>query len=457
MLLYWMLRERPPTPYCELKPASFEQQQMPLADQREWTQVLTQLSQLSFPQLVNRLSHTQLIENGYAEQDLALACLIAFHHFDIQRALPKNAQPQQKRVLAWKPKGQHSSITLVVYPDLTQQQFQSLIQFAKSERWPLTAEGLFLLLQSQKETNNLNDDLVETFVLTPEFWTAELLFNRAGQRANKQEILTVLLEGNWNILKQFVEQQRQVHDSSDARRQKFLLDYLKAGSQSAAILLLKMEWDFSVKKIDDQQVIAILRLMPNNLPESMRFAKEMLMSPRSTNVWRQASQWLYNQAGESTPKEWNYQTALARFVPEKPMVELVSKELVAKTAVSSSALTAPLPLARSKIALAAPIKPGISEKPKIMANPPVLKAVKASSLSIKTAAETKKATVVSTAVAKPRTYVVQEKDSLWKIARLFGVKVDDLKTINNLKSEILKSGMTLKIPEANGKEQKKKN
>ncbi len=169
LLLYWVLRERPPTPYCELKPASSEQQQIPLADQRGCAEVLAQLSQLSFPQLVSGLSHAQLIENGYAERDLALACLMAFHHFDIQRALPKSIQPKQKRLLAWKPKGQEKTIMLVVYPDLMQQQFDILIQFAKTERWPLTAEGLFLLLKDQKKKNTFDDHLIETFVLTPEF------------------------------------------------------------------------------------------------------------------------------------------------------------------------------------------------------------------------------------------------------------------------------------------------
>lgn len=468
MLLYWMLRERPPTPYCELKPASFEQQQIPLADQRGFTEVLTQLSQLPFTQLVELLSHNQLVENGYAEQDLALACLMAFHHFDIQRALPKNAQPQQKRLLAWKPKGQKDSITLLVYPDLTQQQFDSLIQFAKTERWPLTAEGLFSLLKEQIDKNDLDHDLVETFVLTPEFWTAELLFNRSGQHISKQEILNVLLEGNWSILKQFVNQQRQVHDSSEARRQKFLLDYLKAGSPSAAALLLKMDWDFSSKKLDDQQAIAILQKMPVHLPESIRFAKEMLTSPRSTNVWKQASQWLYTQAGETMPKAWDYQAALTRFVPENPKIELVSKPTT-----PAPTLPPPIPLARPKVTMTAPIKPSASPKapppakePSAAKPPPAssqsvvkkekskdtsLEAVKSSPVIKKRAAiphpSAPSKTPTPQAPSKTHTYVVQEKDSLWKIAKRFGIKVDEIKSYNDLKSDNLKTGMTLFIPE----------
>jgi len=506
-LLFWLLKERPPTPYCELKPASSEQQQIPLADQRGCAEMLAQLSQLSFSQLIHRLSHTQLIENGYAERDLALACLMAFHYFDLQRALPNNTQPQQKRLLAWKPKGQATTNILAVYPDLTQQQFETLIKFAKTERWPLSAEGLFLLLKDQKgkrafdaaipakkresaeqgvssgslcsssvakATNSSQTELaeapcstgsrflagiaafdvhlLETFVLTPEFWTVELLFNRAGQRVEKQEILTVLLEGDWTLLKQFVDQQRQVHDSSDARRQKFLLDYVKAGSSSAVILLLKTEWEFAVKKLDDQQVIAILQLMPEEVPEALVFAKEMLISPRSTNVWRQASEWLYTQAGEPVPKQWTHHAALMRFVPEKASIELISKPIIVVT----PAVIAPeLSLAHAKVARINPInvKPSSKSVP-IMAQAiqkqMPSKVLKSEINSPKTTSKQSLVAATKPSVpavpAQPQVYVVQEGDTLWKIGQRLGVKVDEIKYLNGMKSDVLKKGMVLKLP-----------
>lgn len=450
-LLYWGMKENPPTPYCEHKPASFEQQQIPLADQRGCVELLTHLSKLSFPQLVDSLSHAQLIENGYAERDLALACLIAFHHFDLQRALPKTGQPQQQRLLNWKPRGQERTTTLVVYPDLTEEQFQSIIEFAKKERWPLTAEGLFLLLKEEKAKGDFDDHLIETFVLTPEFWTVELLFNRSGQRASKQKILTVLLEGDWNLLKQFVDQQRQVHDSSDARRQKFLLDYVKAGSPSAATLLLKSEWDFAFKKLDDQQVIAILQLMPFDLPEAMTFAKEMLVSPRSTSVWQQASLWLYAQAGEAMPNNWSHHAALVRFVPDKASIELISKPPVV---VMPAAITPKLPLGRAAAIGSNTVKPSSMPKQLSMIKPANQKP--ADPQPLKKGGESKKLSESkkimdpkkSEPIASPQSlvYVVQEGDSLWKISQRFGVKVDEIKALNSLKSDVLKKGAVLKLP-----------
>ncbi len=406
LLLHWALREHPPTPYCEGKPATLEQQQIPLADQRGCAEVLHQLMGLSFSQLIQSLSHTQLIENGYAERDLALACLVAFHHFDIERALPKNIQPQQKRYLAWKGKNQTTPSTLIVYPDLSEKQYELLNQFAKTEHWPLTSEGLFIALLENKKNDQQDKNLEDTFLLTPEFWSIELLFNHPEHRIDKQDILDLLLEGTWSMIKQFHDQQKRSLDTSIARRQKFLLDYVKKGGRKGATLLLNTEWDFIVKKLDDEQVIAILHTMPES-PQSNRFAKEMLASPRGTEVWQKASQWLFRQAGEFSPKEWNYEFVLAKFLPEKPKIELIPKPIPPQAKAKKVEL--PLPKKGTSSSFAFQKSKQIEKKP------------------------TEK-------------YVVQQGDSLWKIASLYAIKVDDLKNINGLRSDSLHPGMILKIP-----------
>lgn len=429
--LYWMLREHPPTPYCVQKPASEEQQQIPLADLRESGEVLSHLSQLSFVELVDTLSHAQVIENGYAERDLALACLIAFHHFDFSRALGLEGLPQQKRLLMWRSAPQHPPVPLLLYPGLSQAQFDQLIQFAKHERWPLTSEGLFLSLQKQKD-QALDPTLMETFMLTPEFWAVEWLFNRSEIRAEKIELLLTLLEGDWTLLKQFADQQKAAQDSSDARRQKFLLDYVKLRSPSAAIVLLKTEWNFCVKKLDDGQVIQLLQLLPANLTEGELFAKEMLGSPRSTNVWKQAARWLYAHVQESMPQEWNYSLVLARFLPEK--LKKKEGEGRVNTSVFASSVKS---------------KPKeISSKPVTAANPKKKAATSSPSLNLSAAIANKQ---LLDRKKKPeanaaQTYTVQEGDSLWKISRRFKVSIEALKVANGLSSDALQSGTILKIP-----------
>jgi hypothetical protein len=406
LLIYWMMHERPPTPYCELKPATYEQQQIPLADLRNATELLNQLSQLPFTELAGRLQNRQVVENGYAERDLALACLVAFHHFDMVRALPKSLQPKQKRLFAWKPDAQNLPFTLAIYPALTDKQFSLLYQFATTERWPLTAEGLYALLQTQKSSGSFDSSLVETFFLTPEFWTVERLLNRADRTVKSEEMLDLLLEGSWPLLKQFVTEQRKLHDQSSARRLKFLLDYLKAGSPAAARLLVKTEWDFAIMKLEDHQVIALLKQLPIDCVEGVRFAKELLASPRSSDVWQQAAIWLYSNAGEEIPKKWEEPAVLQRFAVSKKLPVVVKPKPV----------PAAVPAERPK------------EKPSSAAVRPT------------------PAPQPQPQPSRPQTYIVQKGDSLWKISKKFNVKIDRLKAENKLESDTLTPGKVLKIP-----------
>lgn len=407
LLSYSMIHERPPTPYCELKPANADQLQTPLADYRGSAEVIAQLSKLSFQQLVNRLNHTQLIENGYAERDLALACLASFYHFDVERAAGYQ-DLLQRRVFTWKNNATGENLILTVYPGMTNAQFNSIIQFAKTEQWPLTTEGLFLSLKKQKESQNIDPGLVETFLLTPDFWTVELLFNRFSPTIRKQKIMELLLEGNWNLFKQFVDQQRHLQDVSDARRQKFLLDYIKLGSESAAEILLVTDWDFATKKMDDAQVISLLQALPKKV-DSERYAKEMLTSPRHLSVWQQASLRLYEYAGEAIPTDWNYKTSVTRFVPEKAN-EIPSspiEKVVIKTEPSKS-IPKEIKTVEKKPVIAKPIEKAKSPQ--------------------------------------YRLYIVQEGDSLWKISRRFGVDMEVLKERNQIQSSAIKPGTVLKIP-----------
>ena len=418
LLSYWIVRESPPTPYCELKPATYDQQQIPLADHRSCGEVIKSLRSLSFDQLIAKLYHTQLIENGYTERDLALSCLIAFYHFDISRALPKERQPPQQRILMWKDIITGELIPLSIYPGLTDHQFKALVLFAKTERWPMTPLGLFSLLQKQKVNMNIDPSLVEAFMLTPEFLTVELLFNRVEIPVRKQRLLEVILEGNWPLLQQFVNQQRQLHDLSAARYQKFLLDYIANGSAAAAYLFLDIDGEFAVKKLNDAQVIIILQLLAIKTIESERFALALLTSPRSTSVWQQASLRLYEYAGEPIPQNWDYKTSLQRFVPEKLLAEAASQP-------------ASRPSKSSKISL--PVNKPVAE-------------VKLADAKSK-GSETSNKQILTRSVPPPyRLYIVQEGDSLWKISRRFGVDMNILKERNQLQSDAIRPGIVLKIP-----------
>src|SRR5580692_8994122 len=116
-IIYWVVKERPPTPYFELKPAIEETQQRPLAVEYGNASAIRLLRTLSLDQLIVRLSSCQLVENGYTERDLALACLVAFHHVDLVRALSGQQQLQQRKAVYGKcADGSMAEIT--VYPGL---------------------------------------------------------------------------------------------------------------------------------------------------------------------------------------------------------------------------------------------------------------------------------------------------------------------------------------------------
>jgi LysM repeat protein len=428
---YWVARERPPTPYFELKPATFDQQQIPLADQRGLVEVINQLQPLSFNQLVTKLSSAQLIENGYSERDMALSSLIGFHNFDLSRALP--VMPKQQRLFKWKEGSKEKNLT--IYPGLSDHQFESIIAFAQTERWPITAEGMFALLQQQK--SQMDPSLAEAFLLMPEFWMIDLLFNRTGASVSQQKILDVMLQGNWSYLKQFVDQQRQLNDLSLARRQKFLLDYIKQESSAAAYLLLEIDGDFAAKKLDDAQVIAILKLLKKKLETSEQFALVLLTSPRSAHVWKQASLCLYEYAQEPFPPNWSYQAALQRFaphkiqVPENAIAQLVDKSQEGEKASFKKVPDAPAPIKNPKQPLLSitAAKAENEKKPKVIAKNEADKKLAGKPFS-----------------SSSSLYVVQEGDTLWKISKRFNIKVDVLKQFNALKSDSIKPGVVLRIP-----------
>lgn len=411
LLSYWAIRERPPTPYFELKPATSEQQQAPLADCRGCTEVIASLKTFPFYQLIAKLNSGRLIEDGYSERDLVLGTMVSTHHFDIQRALAPEVKLPQKRLLKWKNPSTGGWDYLTVYPGLTNQQFEVISSFAKTEKWPMTSHGLFLLLQQQKAEQNIDPSAVEAFVLSPEFLSVELLFSRQSVPIHKQRLLEGVLEGSWDTLRQFVEQQRQVNDLSDARRQKFLLDYVKQGSQTAAYLLLEIEGDFAIKKLDDAQIIALLQLLSSKTPESERFALAALTSPRNSSIWQQASLRLYEYAGEPIPKDWNYQTSLKRFAPDRVIAQVSTSE-VKQQAVKSTQKAESISVVKDQVKPAA--APTVASKPKEK--------------------------------PKDRLYIVQEGDSLWKISRRFGVEMEVLKKRNHLQSNAIKPGTVLKIP-----------
>ncbi len=380
---YWVMRERPPTPYFELRPPNIDEQQTPFAIDHSNEEIIRYFKSLSLEQLVQKLSNSEFVENGYKIRDLSLAVLVTFHHFDLSRALLDDVQPVEIRLISFGFKKDGKPAKVLAYPGLNDKQFETLIAFAKRERWPLTPKGLFLNLKASK--NKLNHTLQDAFYLTPEFLSVEMLFSRSNRPIKKQEILNVLLEGNFSMLSQFTEHQKQSADLTKARRQYFLLEYVKSHSRAAAYLLLKTDGPQIVRKLDDAYIKMILSELIHKTEEAQKFSLAILTSPRGDSVRQMAAMRLYEYSGEEVPEKFHHQVALHKFLPVSMNASQVKAEV-----------------------LNAPVE-----------------------------------------IAKPKTdsvYIVQEGDSLWKISRRLDIDIDHLKRHNQLTSDFLKPGTALKVP-----------
>lgn len=417
LFCYWLMYERPPTPFYELKPASQMEQQSPLAIDHSNNEVIRYFRKMPLEWLVTRLKNTQLVENGYTQRDLALAGLVAFHHFDLERAMAGVAPPNQKRSIVYGKFRDGRPAELIVYPGLTDKQFEAIVAFATRERWPLTSKGLFLALRKLQEPN---PSLADTFIMTPEFQMAEMLFGRGEIAVDKNELLEVLLQGDWEALNTFAIQQRASQDLSPARRQRLLLDYIQRHSKAAAYLMLKTDGDFAARKLDDVHVLMVLQLLEKKNSLAEQFAATLLTSPRSDEVWKLAATRLYEYAGESLPDKQIYHAALSRFVPKNTVIQAAEPP-------------APVLATKAPPILPPPPRPPVS---KLSPSKPVLANAKP------------KATIPPK--PKDTTYIVQEGDNLWKIAKRHKIDMQQLKAYNKLKTDVLRPGATLKIPQKKG-------
>lgn len=133
----------------------------------------------------------------------------------------------------------------------------------------------------------------------------------------------------------------------------------------------------------DDQGILNLVNLSEKGEEAKQFCIALLQSPRSDAVWHAAIKKLYEFEGETLPESYELRSAASRFAPVKAVEE--------------------------------------SKKPVVNGAPPKS--------------------------ASARFHTVQEGESLWKIARQYKVKVDEIVKINDLEKDRLFPGMTIKIPD----------
>jgi hypothetical protein len=289
------------------------------------SQIFNSMSRLKFRELVSFLTNKELIEEGYTKRDLAVAALVAYHHFNLEKALV--AKPEQVRTLVFA-NGQ----TLDVFPGLSEEQFDAIIRFAYQEKWPLTAKGLFQILQSQKPPRE--ESLEQAFALTAEFHALQVLFQKTRSPQETAMLIDLASQGSWELLDGYLKEQAKVVELSEEKRRALLLEFLKHHSPTAANLLLKTDFSYALKKLDDKQTLDLLVLLKKQSEESTKFCIELLKSPRSDAIWQAAALTLYSYVGEMPALPIDPPTVLARFCPAKEPAVVVEKKQPAEVAVS---------------------------------------------------------------------------------------------------------------------------
>ncbi len=374
-LIYLVFRERPEAIPFELPPVS-----------HEWTQatnqeILTTFATLSWGELVAYLDNRDVAQEGYKKRDLALASLVAFHGLDIDKAL--QGTWIQKRSIVFARKEGPEEITLTLYPGLTEDQFQAVIRFIQTEKFPLTAQGLFYELQHTLPPREAA--LLEAFYLTPEFSSIQTLCERCGVNLPREFLIELITQGEWKVLHQFTQEQKQGLDLTPERLKKLLLTYTRHRSTFAAKLLLHWNPEFLLKRLEDPDLIAFLDLFKEPSPPLDSLLKELITSPRSDAVWKKAAECLYLFAQIPLPDPYDHRMTLTTF--------------------AGASFPAP----------PKPIPKPIQEEP-----PPSKQA--------------------------PLKHTIQRGDNLWKIARRYKVSIQALREANHLESDKLREGKTLLIP-----------
>jgi hypothetical protein len=309
-LSYFVFKKRPEIMPFELQPVG-SSKVVRISNQ----EILTAFSTCSWAELVSHLESVDPVEAGYKKRDLALSSLASFHGFDIEKALQGSFV--QKRLVTFGRKEGPEEMTITLYPGLTEDQFQAIRYFIQTEKFPFTARGLFY--EIQHTTAPRDPSLLQAFYLTDEFHAVLTLCQRTGVHLPSEFLIEMIAQGDWKILHQFAEEQKQALDLSPDRLKKLLLGYTQHRSVFAAKILLQWDREFLLKRLEDRDLIAFLDLFKDASPLLESLLKELITSPRSDAVWKKAAERLYLFAQQPFPNPYDHRLTLQMFAGAHPL------------------------------------------------------------------------------------------------------------------------------------------
>lgn len=195
--------------------------------------VLQKMELLSFRELVSFLTSREVFEGGISKRELALSSLVAFHDFDVDRALGKS--PENRETVFLAKKGQ-----IGLFRNLSEEEYSAILRFAYREKWPFNARGLWLRL---KEAKRAEESLIQAFSLTREFYALENLFHGFPAKEKKRFLLSLCLRVDFSLLEE-LSQEDFASWKEEERRKKFLSDALCRNPVELKALLAENERAF---------------------------------------------------------------------------------------------------------------------------------------------------------------------------------------------------------------------
>jgi LysM repeat protein len=381
---------------------------------RTITDELVSLKEKSADELISLLADTHIVYDGYTMRDLALTALVSYQHFNYQKPLSGTLAPKQERAVKVDDK------TLILFAGLSSEQFSALEHYAKEERYPFTTEGLFYKLKQNAQKESNEEGLKEAFALTQEYLLVDTLLSR-GCRVSVDDVIDLLVLGDWKTISQFADEEKKAQDFTPEKRRKFLLSYIELSSKKAAELLVQVDREYAVHKLDDSHVIIMLSLLEDNPTLCKDYAVALLESPRKDQVWSYAQAILSHVCQKEELAKCTRAELLQYFGLKKPAEVVAMQVEAARKNVTPTTTTA---------------------KAKVEAT--TAKATKTQAAPAK-----KSQTIVIKPSKKPTKYInytVQTGDNLWKIAKKFKIEIHAIMIANNLKSDALKPGAVLRIP-----------
>lgn len=278
IFFYFFIRENPVPVVFSYQP-SFPTPEKLYTNQ----EVIKTFEHLPVEKLFSLLEDDRLIEEGIKARDLSLALLVFRDHLDIDRAFGKKMSPH--RILKLE-----NGAALPLFSGFSDEEYKQVSSFVALEKWPFSFDRLFPVIKSQGES--ADPALLQMFFQSEECFAVERLFSQGPIALQKKVLLSLLREGSYETLHAFSESQKACSDTSQNKRLEFLMNYIKEGSKTAALLLLYTDLPYVTKYADDKMVLTILKLLPERSEKGFFFAATLLNSLRSDAVKRQAEEFL---------------------------------------------------------------------------------------------------------------------------------------------------------------------